>query len=73
MRRARDPRVPSQRNWGARSAELEVARIRALLAGPPGFLHGKDFDEIRQLINEPDVPDGTLEQALIDEGLEVED
>lgn len=67
--RVRDPRVPSTPS----PRPPEVARIRALLApGPPGLLDGKTFDEVRALIGEPLLDDGTLHQALLDEGLEVE-
>lgn len=67
--RVRDPRVPRP----PPATTPEVDRIRALIApGPPGLLDGKTFAELRVFLNEPNVPDGTLHQALLDEGLEVE-
>lgn len=68
MWKVRDPRIEPivQRT-------PELRRIRALLGGEPGRLDGKTFDQVREAIGEPAVPDGTLHQALLDEGLEVED
>jgi len=53
----------------------EVAAIRALITpGPPGRLDGMTFDEVRAALGGAALnsEDGHLEQALLDEGLEVQ-
>ncbi len=76
--RVRDPGVAQGRDFGDGGAFAEVVlvaiatKINAAKV-PPGALEGKTFDEIRVLINEHTVPDGMLHQALLDEGLLVED
>ncbi len=66
--RVRDPRVPRPE---ARRPP-EVAVVRALIPPQPGTLEGMDFDEVRTALGTTE-PDGTIHQALVDEGLEVED
>ena len=70
--RVRDPRVPHYPADNPRPPE--VAAIRSLiLPGPPGRLEGLTFDEVRAALGGAALTatDGTLEQALLDEGLEV--
>ncbi len=64
--RVRDPRVQP-------ASTPTVDRLKPIIRGRPvGDLHQMTFDEVRVRINEPNVTDGELDQALREEGLEVE-
>jgi len=72
VRVVRDSRVARAEN----PRPAEVAAVRSLIVpGPPGRLEGMSFDEVRAELGGPALTatDGIIHQALLDEGLEVED
>ena len=65
--RVRDPRVPRPD-----PRPPEVAAVRALIPPQPGVLDGMTMDEVRVALGTSE-PDGTIMQALLDDGLEWEE
>ncbi len=70
MKVVRDTRVPRPQT----PRPPEVGVVRALIPPQPGVLDGMTYEQVRIRLGGAALgaSDGTLEQALLDDGLEVE-